>query len=236
MEIGGFIKNSLIDYPGKIASVVFTKGCNFRCKYCHNPDLVIPERIKKSKQISEDYIFSYLKKNKKMLDAVVVTGGEPLVQKDLIDFIKKIKSLGLLVKLDTNGAFPNILNKLFDLHLIDFIAMDVKAPLEINKYQEITGKYIDYDTIDKIKNSIWLILKSEIPHEFRTTTVKRITNKEDLIKISESIKNCHSFCLQDFNPDVVLDESYKKYTGYSQEVLKLLSESLEIKKDNIVVR
>lgn len=234
MKIGGFIKNSLIDYPGKIASVVFTQGCNFQCGYCHNPELVLPEMFKEA--IDENYIFNYIKKNKSLLDAVVISGGEPTVQVDLMDFIIKIKSFGLLVKLDTNGTKPGVLNDLIEMNLLDYIAMDIKAPLELKKYQQIVGDFVNFETIDNIKNSIWLILKSHIPYEFRTTTIKQITTKEDIIQICESINGCQNFCLQDFNPEVVLDESFKENNGYSAEVLEWISNELDNYAENLNIR
>ena len=236
MKIGGFIKTSLIDYPGKITSVIFTAGCNLRCRYCHNPELVLPEKINQLKLIPEDYIFKYLENNKDLLDAVVITGGEPTLQNDLINFIVKIKSLGLLLKLDTNGTRPNIIEKLIDLNLVDYIAMDIKAPLDIAKYKLIAGNLMNIEILDKIKNSIWQIMKSDIPHEFRTTVVKQFLSKEDIYNISESIKGCDSYCLQNYNPEVVLDENIKCNAGYPKKVLELMTDDLEINKENIIVR
>ncbi len=236
MKIGGFIKTSFIDFPGKISCVIFTAGCNLRCKYCHNPDLVLPEKINKLKFIPEEYIFNYIEKNRDLLDAIVISGGEPTVQSDLINFIVKIKSFELLVKLDTNGTIPHTLEKLIELRLIDYIAMDVKAPLDIDKYQLIAGDLMNFELLDKIKNSIWQIIKSGIPHEFRTTVVKQFLSKDDIIQISESIKGCNSYCLQNYNSEIVLDESIKNNTGYPKQLLELISGNLEINKKNIVVR
>lgn len=236
MKIGGFIKNSLIDYPGKIAAVVFTQGCNMQCRYCHNPELVLPEMIKEAGSIPEEQVFDYLEKNKQMLDAVVVTGGEPTLQGDLIDFIIKVKSYGLLVKLDTNGSAPETLKELIDLKLIDYIAMDVKAPLELKKYQEIAGDIVNYEMLDKIKNSIWRIIKSGLPHEFRTTTVKHLITKDDIERICESIKGCQTYCLQDFNPEIVLEDSFKQHSGYSTDVLKWISGGLNEYSEVVKVR
>ncbi|OQX50761.1 MAG: anaerobic ribonucleoside-triphosphate reductase activating protein [Candidatus Cloacimonas sp. 4484_209] len=133
MKIGGFQKVSLIDYPGKICAIVFTRGCNFRCPYCHNPELVLPENY--SPLIPEEEIFSFLEKRRGKLDAVEITGGEPTLQEDLTEFIRKIKEMGFLVKLDTNGSFPSVLEKVIYSGLVDYIAMDVKAPLE--KYRQV---------------------------------------------------------------------------------------------------
>ena len=236
MKIGGFIKNSLIDYPGKISSVVFTQGCNLRCRYCHNPDLVVPKLISKAKSIPETFVFDYIKKNKKLLDAVVISGGEPTLQKDLVDFLIKVKSFNLLIKLDTNGTKPEVLNKLIDLNFLDFIALDIKAPLEIHKYAAIAGNFVNFEIIDKIKKSIWLILKSGIKHEFRTTVVKQILNKEDIIQICESIKGCDSYCLQGFSPEHTLDESFQANSGYSIDVLEWLTNDLVNYVDDVKVR
>jgi pyruvate formate lyase activating enzyme len=124
MHIGGFIKQSLIDYPGKIASVIFTAGCNLRCPYCHNPELV--DLNENTSLLDQNEILTYIKDNAVLLDAVVITGGEPLMHPDVFDFIHKIKNLGLLVKIDTNGTNPEALKKIIDEKLVDFIAMDVK--------------------------------------------------------------------------------------------------------------
>ncbi|MBN2519330.1 MAG: anaerobic ribonucleoside-triphosphate reductase activating protein, partial [Bacteroidales bacterium] len=195
MKIGGFIKNSLIDYPGKISSIVFTSGCNFRCKYCHNPELVIPEKIKECRLIPEEFVFSFLKENKNMLDAVTITGGEPTLHKGLIDFLIQIKSIGLLVKLDTNGTNPELLENIINLKLVDYFAMDIKAPLELQKYRFIVGDLVSDDTIEKVKKSIDVIIQSGILHEFRTTVVKQATSKEDILHIYNAIKGCSIFCL-----------------------------------------
>jgi pyruvate formate lyase activating enzyme len=140
MKIAGFKKQSLIDYSGNISSVVFTQGCNFRCGYCHNPDLVLPERF--GNIYSEEKMFEYLAKYKKMLDAVCITGGEPTIHKDLPSFISRIKELGLKIKLDSNGTNPDMLKYLFENKLVDFIAMDIKHILDFKAYNETVGNWI----------------------------------------------------------------------------------------------
>ena len=142
MLIGGFQKCSLIDYPGKICAIVFTLGCNFRCSYCHNPELVYPELF--NKPIPEEEIFSFLPKRRGKLDAVTITGGEPTLQADLIDFILRIKKLEFLVKLDSNGSDPDVLENAISSEAPDYIAMDVKAPLE--KYRETFPCQLDADS------------------------------------------------------------------------------------------
>lgn len=128
MEIGGLQKFSLIDYPGKISAVIFTRGCNFRCPYCHNPELVIPAFFTQGYAV--DDIFAFFRSRREKLDGIVITGGEPTVQKDLIEFMSKVKALGFFLKLDTNGSNPGILKKVISLGLVDFVAMDIKAPFD----------------------------------------------------------------------------------------------------------
>lgn len=178
MKIGGFQKFSLIDYPGKTASVIFTQGCNMFCPYCHNPQLVYPEQF--GAVLNEEDIFAFLKKRKGLVDGVVITGGEPAVHKDLKDFIFKIKEIGYLVKLDTNGAAPETVQELIDAKLIDFIAMDIKAPL--HKY------FLFYKgDINRIKNSVSLIRGSGIDHLFRTTYDRGILDENDILAVKELV-------------------------------------------------
>ena len=133
MLFGGLQKTTLVDYPGKVAATIFTTGCNFRCPYCHNPELVLPELIKKQPKITEKEILDFLKERQKLLEGICITGGEPAIQPDLIDFVKKVKDLGFLIKIDTNGSCPDVLNNLIEEKLIDYVAMDIKAPKE--KYE-----------------------------------------------------------------------------------------------------
>lgn len=223
MRIGGFLKQSLIDYPGNIASVIFTSGCNFRCFYCHNPELVLPERIKENKLIREKEVFGYLEKNKLLLDAVVITGGEPTIQNDLIEFITKVKELNLKVKLDTNGTNPEIIKSLLDYKLIDYIAMDIKAPLNLEKYATIVGKQFSISQLDKILESIRIIEQSNIPYEFRSTLIKDIHSLEDVKQMSESIKG--DYYLQEYNPGKVLQDNCEfKNPFYKTELQNWLTE------------
>jgi len=165
-------KFSLIDYPGKICAVIFTQGCNFRCPYCHNPELVNPRFY--GECILEEELFQFLEKRQEKLDAIVITGGEPTIQADLTELIDKIKTMNFLVKIDTNGSHPQVLEKLIKEKHIDYIAMDVKAPLE--RYEEITASRINPFDIEK---SMGLIMKSGIDYEFRTTVVKSLLNEKD---------------------------------------------------------
>ncbi|MCD6575898.1 MAG: anaerobic ribonucleoside-triphosphate reductase activating protein [Nanoarchaeota archaeon] len=220
MLIGGFQKVSLIDYPNKVCAIVFTQGCNFRCPYCHNPELVDPTLFQDP--IEEKEIFSFLKSRVGKLDAVEITGGEPTLQKDLITFIKKIKDMGFLIKLDTNGSNPEILEKIIKERLVDYIAMDIKAPLD--KYEDVIKVKID---TSKIKKSIELIKKSNISYEFRTTIVKSLLSKGDLIKIGKLIKGAKLYILQKFIPSKTLNSHFLKEGTYGNEELRCIKNELE---------
>jgi pyruvate formate lyase activating enzyme len=188
----GMEKLSLVDYEGKLACTLFTNGCNFKCPFCHNSSLVIKDNYN---YIEDEEILSYLQKRTKQLDAVVITGGEPTLMSNLIDQIKKIKQLGFLIKLDTNGSNPDTIKYLVENKLIDYIAMDIKNSFE--KYSLTTG--INNINIDNIKNSINYIMNCGIDYEFRTTLVKDHHSEQDITNISNLIKNCKKYYLQKFN-------------------------------------
>ncbi len=201
MRIGGLLKFSLVDYPGKVAAVIFTQGCNFRCRYCYNNKLVLPECFESP--IPEETVFDFLKKRKEVLQGVVVTGGEPAIQKDLIPFLKKIKELGYPVKLDTNGSLPHVLDDVISAGAVDFIAMDIKAPLA--RYAEVSGVAVD---IDAIRESVNIILDSGIEHLFRTTIVPSFFSQEDFSAIASLIEDSPRYILQNFFPrETVLDKT-----------------------------
>jgi len=218
MLIGGLQKFSLIDYPGKISAIIFTQGCNFRCPYCHNPELVEPVLFQRA--MSSKKIFSFLEKRKGKIDAVVVTGGEPTLQKDLLNFIRKIKNMGYLVKLDTNGSNPNIIENMIDKKLVDYIAMDIKAPLQ--KYEEIVRAEID---TKKIEKSINLIMESGIDYEFRTTLIKSLLSTEDVLNIGKTIQGAKRYILQKFIPSKTLDREFLTST-FSTDDFKFLYKKL----------
>jgi pyruvate formate lyase activating enzyme len=180
LQIGGLQKLSLIDYPGTPAAIVFTQGCNMFCPYCHNPQLVFPDRFEKT--LNENEILYFLKKRQNLLKGVVITGGEPTLQNDLYNFIKKIKNLKFLVKLDTNGTSPETLQELIHEKLIDFIAMDIKAPAK--KY-----KWFFKGNLNLITRSLHVIKSSDILHIFRTTYDTNILNERDLNEIKSTTKN-----------------------------------------------
>lgn len=219
MKIGGFQKVSLIDYPGKISAVVFTQGCNFRCPFCHNPELVDPERF--ANRIPEPEILAFLEKRKGRLDAVVITGGEPTLQSELIPFTIHLKAMGYLIKLDTNGALPDVLEDLLGRGLIDYLAMDIKAPLE--RYDEITKTKTD---VERIRRSISLITGSGVDYEFRTTAVRSLLGLQELEAIGRLIPGAKRFVLQKFVPTKTLDRDYLGESSYSDAELKTVVEKL----------
>lgn len=192
MVIAGLQKLTLLDFPGHTACTVFTAGCNFRCPFCHNAPLVIG--AKDEHGITEDEFFSFLDKRKGTLDGVAVTGGEPLLQPDIKDFLRKIHEHGFLVKLDTNGSFPEKLAEIADERLAEYIAVDIKASPE--KYPAAVGRQ-GYDT-ERIRESIEILRKSGIEHEFRTTVVAELHTEEDIRAITAMIKGEKNYFLQNF--------------------------------------
>lgn len=190
MKIGGIQKFSTIDYPGYPCAAIFTIGCNMRCGYCHNPELVLPEQFIET--IPTEDILLFLEERAGKLQAVTISGGEPTEQVDLVDFIRKVKSMGYLVKLDTNGTRPHIIKELLDNNLVDFIAMDIKGPLQ--KYVQIAARPVD---LDAITQSIRLI-KTMPAHEFRTTIVRSQLSVNDFEQIGAMVRGAKRFALQRF--------------------------------------
>jgi pyruvate formate lyase activating enzyme len=189
MKIGGFQKTSLLDYPDRISAIIWTNGCNFRCPFCYNKNLALGT----AELFPKDEILSFLSIRKKQLEGVVISGGEPLLQEDIGDFVKKIKDLGLLVKIDTNGTFPEKLGELLEKHLVDYVAMDIKAPR--GKYRQLTG--IDVD-LTKIDASIKFIKTKAPLYEFKTTFIPGFLKKEDITEIAEWLEGADAYYLQQF--------------------------------------
>ncbi len=206
MRLGGLQKTSLIDYPQKVCAIVFTAGCNFRCPYCHNPELV-DETVD---ELSEADFFTFLDRRATLLDAVTVSGGEPTIHPDLISFITRIKKYGLLVKLDSNGSNTTMLAELIKLKLVDYIAMDIKAPLE--KYEQTVARPVD---TNNLKHSIDLLRSNQVDYEFRTTVVKSLLSIEDFYSIGELISGAKRYYLQPFIPTKLLNPAFQKKACYS---------------------
>jgi pyruvate formate lyase activating enzyme len=220
MKIGGLQKVSLIDYPGEISSIIFLQGCNFKCPYCHNPELVDSKLF--GQCIDEKDVLEFLKTRIGKIDAVTITGGEPTIQNDLMPFIKRIKKMGFAVKLDSNGSAPEVIQKLLSEKLLDFIAMDIKAPL--SKYEKIARVPLKTDSI---KESIKIILKAKIEHEFRTTLVESLFTENDILKIARLISGAGSYTLQKFVPTKTLDKNYLKAKTFSDDELEKIRKRLE---------
>lgn len=209
VEIKGLEKFSSRDFPGHISSTIFLGGCNFRCPYCHNADLVLrPETIQ---SLAADYFLSYLDGRKGWLEAVCFTGGEPLLHEGLEDLIRIVRDRGLLVKLDTNGSFPDRLEALLGLGLLDRVAMDVKAPLE--RYREVTRSKID---VERIVLAVDLVRKSGLTHTFRTTVVPGLVGKDDVARIGEWLEGAAHYVIQPFVPQTTLDPAFLEVKPYSR--------------------
>lgn len=254
MLIVGFNKTTLLDYPGRVAATIFAGGCNFRCPFCHNGSLVLNPLSQES--YSEEGILEFLKKRRNVLKGVCITGGEPTLHADLPDFISKIKDLGYQVKLDTNGYAPNVLKRLLDEELLNYVAMDIKNCRE--KYALTVGKCNTEDAegclkegsdrkpdifhMDKIEQSISILKESSVPYEFRTTVVKELHTKEDMLKIAEWIKGCPHYFLQQYqNSENIIYSLVKEkmkfhggeerlesshFHGYNREEMEQIAEAL----------
>lgn len=225
MRIAGFQKLTLLDFPSKVSCIIFTQGCNFRCPYCQNSGLIGHEN---EELIDEEEIFSYLNKRKGVIDGVVISGGEPTVQSDLASFMKKIKDMGFLVKLDTNGTNPDLIEKLIKEKLVDYIAMDVKNSIPL--YKDVTGVK---PLVEKLKRSIEIIRNSSIDHEFRTTIIRNI-HDIDKIETICSYVNGDKMYLQNFEQsENVLG---KNLESFSREELIKISQIMKGKYPNVKVR
>lgn len=199
MKIGGMQKLSMVDYPGHTCAAIFTIGCNFRCGYCHNPELVLPEKY--LDEIPTEDVLEFLKSRVGLLEGVAISGGEPTLQKDLPEFIRKCKAMGFLVKLDSNGSNSEMLAEMISEGLLDFIAMDIKGPL--GKYAEIMGWEID---TRKIARSVELIRNSGVAHEFRTTIVRSQLSVADFEEVGKLVAGADRYALQHFLPSENLND------------------------------
>ncbi len=229
MQIYGFRKTTLLDYPEHVAATIFTGGCNFRCPFCHNGGLVLEPEGQERKL--EEEVLAYLKKRQGILDGVCITGGEPTLQPDLKDFIRKVKELGYLVKLDTNGYRPEVLWELICEGLLDYVAMDVKASRE--NYALAAGvKQIE---LARIEESIGILKSSEIPYEFRTTVVKGIHSMEELDAMGRWLEGCRIYYLQAFqeNENVMVRN---RFAAFSKEEMAEMAERAGKYIDNVVLR
>ena len=216
MRVSGLQKLTLLDYPGHVACTVFTAGCNFRCPFCHNAPLVLPERMQGDEDGSET-VLAFLKKRQGLLDGVAVTGGEPLLHKDMGDFLRRIKDLGYAVKLDTNGSFPQRLRELVEEGLVDRVAVDIKnAPALYGKTIGVPG--FDLSPVEETKN---YLLSGVVEYEFRTTVVKGLHTRESLVEAAKWIAGAREYYLQQFKDsgDVIAIEGLSAFTGEEMHAL-----------------
>lgn len=193
IKLGGLQETSLLDYPGKICAIVWTVGCNFRCPFCYNLNMVYGD----TDTVPVDHVLSFLDDRVGKLDALSITGGEPLLHEDIGDFMKEVKDRGFLVKVDTNGTFPDRLEQLLNAGLVDYVSMDVKAPFD--KYDTLAGVHVD---VEKIKRSIELIMEKAPDYEFKTTMIPGLLEKEDVKQVTSLIKGAKRYYLQQFKTDV----------------------------------
>lgn len=229
LQIKGLQKISLIDYAPYTSCVLFIAGCNFKCPFCQNPELVLNNG--RLKTIKESEVLEFLKKRKKWLDGVCITGGEPCLYDELPELIRKIKKIGYKVKLDTNGTNPLMLKELIDKKLVDYIAMDIKGPLE--RYSEIANAKVDNE---KIEESAKILVKSGVDYEFRMTITPKLISENDLIKTGKWLKGGRRFFIQQFSNKICLDKSYEKETPYSKEKLIEFKKMLEHYFEEVGVR
>lgn len=228
MKIGGIQKTSLLDYPDMLSAIIWAIDCNFRCPFCYNKNLVFG----KTESIPEEEILSFLKKRQGMLEGLVISGGEPLMQEDIVDFTREVKKLGYLIKIDTNGMFPDKIKEILDKKLVDYVAMDVKAPKE--KYNQLAGVKVD---ISKIEKSIDII-RNDVPgYEFKTTFAPGLLKKEDIVEIAKWLEGSKNFYLQQFknNPPLVSSE-FEEVKPYDKDYILDTLEAIKPYFKNCYVR
>ncbi len=218
MKVLGMVKSSLIDFPQKASTVLFLGGCNFRCSYCHNPDIVNG----RGEALNVDEILGFLEKRKKYLDGVVISGGEPTLHSDLRELILRIRALGYAIKLDTNGTRPDMIKSLIDDGLLDYIAMDIKAPW--SKYTDVIcvpeGNGVN---ISLIRESVRIIMDSDVDYEFRTTLCRELFNEDDILQMAEMVRGAKKYCLQRFrDPGEVLGD-HTALSAFSEAEMRALA-------------
>lgn len=230
MRIKGIQKTTLIDFPDLVACTVFTPGCNFHCGFCYNESIVNDD--KSIPDVPEEEFFKFLEKRKKVLDGVVVSGGEPTLQKDLPEFLEKIKKMKFKTKLDTNGSNPEMIKELVKKGLVDYFAMDIKAPLE--DYEKVCNAKVD---VKKIQESIELIKNSGIDYEFRSTVLPALHSIQDFEKIGELLKGSKKFVMQQFaSVESVLDKKFQKAERFSKQDFEKFKKILEKYVQSVEVR
>jgi len=234
MEIKSFIGTSLVDWDGKVSSVIFLPGCNLRCPFCYNVKLVLNPKVMPTLQFEE--IQNYLKKYEGWIDGVVITGGEPTIQEDLPLLCEKIKNVGLAVKLDTNGTNPNMIRELLDRALVDYVAMDVKAPFAEDIYSKASGVNTTF-LLKTMEDTVGMLLRSSVEYEFRTTLVPTLHETYHIERICEKIKGCRKYVLQNFKVDFeTIDPNYQNLKPFSNAEVENLFKTAKNLIPNTVLR
>jgi pyruvate formate lyase activating enzyme len=234
MHIKGWVKSSLLDFPGRIAASLFSGGCNFRCPNCHNAELVLhPQDLP---DLTEAEIWAFLEQRRGLLDGVVLSGGEPTLEPDLLDFASRVHRLGFLVKLDTNGYLPDVLEEAIEQGVVDYVAMDVKAPLE--RYAEASGRAVE---AKRLARSVELLIEQGraaegVEYEFRTTVVPGILQEEDILRIGEWIAGARAYYLQQFVPRNTLDPWMMEQHPYAADRIRAMAELAAHKVQRVQVR
>jgi pyruvate formate lyase activating enzyme len=219
MKVAGIIEKSKNHHPGSLAYVIYTQGCNFKCHYCYNSPSARIFEPENNTDNKIDEILKFLAENKDKYDAVVMSGGEPTMHEDLPEVLKKIRALGLFIRLETNGTYPKMLSKIVGDGLVDYVAMDIKAPLETDKYKDIVGVSINTSQLGKINQSIRILTRSGIDYEIRTTLIKQKHSFHDILDICNTIVGCKRYCLQEFDADIAHDKTYTSFSAYKPEEL-----------------
>ncbi len=230
MYVKGLQKVSLVDYPGKVSTTVFTSGCNFRCGYCHNPGLVLCNDQAAGFEGKE--LLSFLESRRKWIDGVCISGGEPTLHSSLPEFAAAVKALGLLVKLDTNGTNPEMIEQMVERRVVDYIAMDLKAPLE--RYEEVCSARVD---VGAVRRSISLLLQGAVGYEFRTTLLPRLHSEADIEKMGLPVRGARLYALQQFRPaPELVDPSFKTEKAFSREEMQRFKKILENFVERVEIR
>jgi pyruvate formate lyase activating enzyme len=233
MLITALTKFTAIDFPGKLACIIFTGGCNLRCGFCHNPEFVIPEKLEEMKKsaIPFESVLNFLKARQEMLEGVVICGGEPTVQPDLIDRMRDIRGLGFAIKLDTNGLNPGVLRRAITEGLVDYIAMDLKMPINYSK--ELVGVTIANGVLAE---SVEMIMNSGIDYEFRTTVIPGIHNEKVLAEMGEQILGAAKWALQGFRNAKTLSPVFENIANADKVNLQILADSIKSYAREVIVR
>lgn len=234
MLISGIQKFTLLDFPGRSSCIVFTAGCNFRCGYCHNPEFVLPEKIQKIKDsfIDKSAVFNFLEQREGLLDGVVISGGEPTVMPDLVEFIAEIREhFDYEIKLDSNGNKPGVLHEVVEDGLVDYIAMDVKTDLE--HYKQLVGGRADPE---KLRESVKFLKKGGVEYEFRSTVIKGIHGRKNFEAMADLIEGARVLYLQKYNPGHTLDSDYAKFSAFSEREMKDIARIFEGRVGRVEIR